>query len=375
MTWIWQRDSWPHFIWDDSALAPLLRQLHQKIGELVGKASLNAADRSLDTLLQNILSSFEIENEQLNAHSVRSSLAKRLKIEEGSHYPVSERSEGVAKLMLDALQQVDQPLTVDRLYQWHQWLFPIDSEQFISTRPQRVGELRGSEPMQVVSGRIDRPTIHFIAPPKELLDRELTQFIDWFNQSAQDPTLDPLLRAGVCHLWFVTIHPFEDGNGRMTRVLTDRALAQANPLSIYFYAMSPIILAQRNDYYRILEQTQRGNVDITEWLQWFLDGLAHSLDTSLQRIQRTVNKTRFWQQHSQTVLSEAQIKVLNRLLDGGEKGFEQGISASQYQKVAKVSKATATRHLSDLVSKGCLMQMEGGGRSTRYQLDCSDGNR
>lgn len=196
----------------------------------------------------------------------------------------------------------------------------------------------------------------------------VARFIDWFNQSQHDALLDPLLRAGICHLWFVTLHPFEDGNGRLTRALTDMALAQANPISIYLYAMSPFILAQRKDYYLMLEKTQRGDLVITTWLHWFLQGLKQSLQGAIQSIDRTIAKARFWQHYAQTPLLNAQIKVLNRLLDGGEKGFEQGINASQYQKVAKVSKATATRHLADLVAKGCLERSAGGGRSTRYKI-------
>lgn len=368
-TWIWQQSHWPVFTWDSAALAPFLRQLHQEIGELVGKATVDikpSMAQSLDTLLQNILASSEIENEVLNAQSVRSSLAKRLYITDEAHYPVSDRSEGVAQLMMDAIQNAKQPLSLTRLYQWHEWLFPKNHEQIVSAPPRHIGTIRGHEPMQVVSGRVDRPTIHFMAPPHEVLHQELKRFIDWFNVSQNDALLDPLLRAGICHLWFVTIHPFEDGNGRITRALTDMALAQANAKSIYLYAMSPVILAQRKDYYLMLEKTQRGDVDISAWLHWFLHGLQQSLQLSLNSIHRTVAKTRFWQFHAQTPLLAGQIKVLNRLLEGGEKGFAQGISAAQYQKVAKVSKATATRHLADLVTKGCLERLAGGGRSVRY---------
>lgn len=370
-TWIWQQPNWPQFTWDAATLAPLLRELHQQIGELVGKAAAGGTpseEQSLNTLLQNILASSEIENETLNAQSVRSSLAKRLHITKDNPYPVSERSEGIAELMMDAIGHAQQPLRVARLYQWHEWLFPQEVEPFLSSRPQRVGTLRGPEPMQVVSGRLDRPTIHFIAPPHTVLEHEVARFIDWFNQSQHNALLDPLLRAGICHLWFVTLHPFEDGNGRLTRALTDMALAQANPISIYLYAMSPFILAQRKDYYLMLEKTQRGDLVITAWLHWFLQGLKQSLQGAIQSIDRTIAKARFWQHYAQTPLLNAQIKVLNRLLDGGEKGFEQGINASQYQKVAKVSKATATRHLADLVAKGCLERSAGGGRSTRYKI-------
>lgn len=369
--WIWQQADWPHFHWQDAVLLPRLRHLQQQRGLLLGRASLHpdSESQTLDTLLSNILSSSAIEEERVNVQSVRSSLARRLGVTEEHPWPVSDRSEGLAAMMLDAINNRSQPLTMERLYQWHHWLFPADEW---TVQRLSVGMLRGSEPMQVVSGRIDRPTVHFEAPPRDGLEPQLAQFIAWFNQSQQDVMLDPLLRAAICHLWFVTLHPFDDGNGRITRALTDLALAQADSQSIRLYAMSPAILAHRADYYRILEQTQKGDTDITRWLVWFLDILDESLQQAMSVIDRTQIKARFWLRYQGTGLSQEQVKVLNRLLDGGEQGFEQGISASQYQKVAKVSKATATRHLADLVEKGCLYRLEGGGRSTRYQVNTGE---
>ncbi|KAF6660503.1 Fic family protein [Enterobacteriaceae bacterium EKM102V] len=369
--WIWQQADWPHFQWQDAVLLPRLRHLQQQRGLLLGRASLHpdSESQTLDTLLSNILSSSAIEEERVNVQSVRSSLARRLGVTEEQPWPVSDRSEGLAAMMLDAINNRSQPLTMERLYQWHHWLFPADEW---TVQRLSVGMLRGSEPMQVVSGRIDRPTVHFEAPPRDGLEPQLAQFIAWFNQSQQDVMLDPLLRAAICHLWFVTLHPFDDGNGRITRALTDLALAQADSQSIRLYAMSPAILAHRADYYRILEQTQKGDTDITRWLVWFLDILDESLQQAMSVIDRTQIKARFWLRYQGTGLSQEQVKVLNRLLDGGEQGFEQGISASQYQKVAKVSKATATRHLADLVEKGCLYRLEGGGRSTRYQVNTGE---
>ncbi|UZH00926.1 Fic family protein (plasmid) [Pantoea anthophila] len=369
--WIWQQADWPHFHWQDAVLLPRLRHLQQQRGLLLGRASLHpdSESQTLDTLLSNILSSSAIEEERVNVQSVRSSLARRLGVTEEQPWPVSDRSEGLAAMMLDAINNRSQPLTMERLYQWHHWLFPADEW---TVQRLSVGMLRGSEPMQVVSGRIDRPTVHFEAPPRDGLEPQLAQFIAWFNQSQQDVMLDPLLRAAICHLWFVTLHPFDDGNGRITRALTDLALAQADSQSIRLYAMSPAILAHRADYYRILEQTQKGDTDITRWLVWFLDILDESLQQAMSVIDRTQIKARFWLRYQGTGLSQEQVKVLNRLLDGGEQGFAQGISASQYQKVAKVSKATATRHLADLVEKGCLYRLEGGGRSTRYQVNTGE---
>ncbi|MFK4753605.1 Fic family protein [Oceanobacter antarcticus] len=366
-TWIWQQPTWPHFLWDDSRIQPRLRQVRLQLGILLGKTTMHPGEQqTLDTLLNNILSSSAIENETLNASSVRSSLARRLGVDEAQPYPVTDQSEGISQMLLDAIQNVQLPLTLKRLCQWHRWLFPAP-ESVLTSRPVLVGTLRGDEPMQVVSGRIDQPVVHFEAPPRTTLNAEVDAFLQWFQNSQTDPLLDPLLRAALAHLWFVTLHPFDDGNGRITRALTDMALAQADQQSIRLYAMSAAILTHRTEYYDRLETIQRGDMDITEWLMWFLDILQHTLDQALNDIEHTLAKAQYWQQFRHTGLSPEQIKVLNRLLDGGEKGFENGISASQYQKVAKVSKATATRHLADLLAKGCIKKLPGGGRSTRYR--------
>lgn len=367
--WIWQQPDWPQFTWQAETLAPLLRACTQEQGRLLGMlgavGSNSEARSSLDALLQNIVTSSAIEGEQLNVGSVRSSLAKRLGIQEEGRTTV--RSEGLAQLLLDATRAHQQPLELERLYTWHRWLFP--DQDGAMDRPQYVGTLRGEEPMQVVSGRLDRPTVHFEAPPRAGLEAQLNDFLAWFENSRSDTRLDPLLRAGIAHFWFVTLHPFDDGNGRLTRTLTDLALAQGEHQAIRFYAMSASILDDRAGYYRILETSQKGGVDITAWLQWFLRTLLNSLEQALARIDRVLVKARFWQMHREQALSAEQVKVLNRLLDGGERGFEAGISAAQYQAVAKVSKATATRHLADLLAKDCLVQLAGGGRSTRYALN------
>jgi Fic family protein len=222
--------------------------------------------------------------------------------------------------------------------------------------------------MQVVSGRIDRPTIHFEAPPRKGLEQQLDAFLNWFEASQSQVGLDPLLRAGIAHFWFVTLHPFDDGNGRLTRTITDLALAQGEAQAIRFYAMSASILEDRSGYYRVLEASQKATVDITDWLEWFLQTLLRSLQQAITRIESVLGKARFWQAHRESVLTAEQTKVLNRLLDGGERGFEEGISAAQYQAVAKVSKATATRHLAELLEKGYVKRLAGGGRNTRYQI-------
>lgn len=349
---------------------PLLRECQQAQGRLVGMAGAVAGDArrrdELDTLLQNIIMSSAIEGEQLNVASVRSSLARRLGVANTDEGAINARSEGVAELLLDAVQHDEAPLDLPRLFHWHQWLFP-EQDTLLPQRI-RVGSLRGDEPMQVVSGRVDRPNVHFEAPPRRGLEQQVEDFLDWFAQSRNDTALDPMLRAGIAHFWFVTLHPFDDGNGRLTRVITDLALAQGEPRAIRFHAMSASILADRAGYYRVLETSQKAGLDITDWLHWFLRTLHESLQQALQRIDRVLAKSRFWQEHYHQSLSADQTKVLNRLLDGGERGFEQGINAAKYQAVAKVSKATATRHLADLVEKGCLERLTGGGRSTRYQI-------
>ena len=366
-TWIWQHPNWTHFHWQGEHIQPLLRSARLKQGILLGKTGSICdeftLETSLDNLLQNIITSSAIEGEQLNVQSVRSSLAKRMGLTLNQPYPTSQRSEGLAQMILDAINNLDTPLTIDRLLQWHQWLFPNIEQSIYNIH---VGQLRGEEPMQVVSGRIDKPTVHFEAPPRNQLESELALFLDWFNRSQNDAMLDPLLRAAICHFWFVTLHPFDDGNGRITRALTDLTLAQYDKQSIRLYAMSVTILEKRNDYYAILEKCQRNTTDITSWLVWFLEALEDSLQSATNKIDRTLEKTRFWQRYQHIKLSTEQIKILNRLLDGGDKGFEQGISASQYQKIAKVSKATATRHLANLLEKGCIEKLPGAGRNTRY---------
>lgn len=373
--WIWQQPDWPDFNWQAERLAPLLRECVQMQGRLLGMAGSvgdsMSAQSELDALLQNIVTSSAIEGEQLNVGSVRSSLARRLGLEWIDRDSVSQRSEGLAQLMLDATHGFDEPLTLARLLEWHTWLFPAEEAMF-SARLILVGTLRGDEPMQVVSGRLDRPTVHFEAPPRQGLEQQIERFLSWFEASRDQVSLDPMLRAGIAHFWFVTLHPFDDGNGRLTRTITDLALAQGEAQAIRFYAMSASILEDRAGYYRILESSQKATLDITEWLTWFLQTLLRSLQQAITRIDSVLGKTRFWQAHRESDLSAEQIKVLNRLLDGGERGFEQGLSAGQYQAVAKVSKATATRHLAELLDKGCLQRLPGGGRSTRYKINYPD---
>lgn len=363
--WIWQQDEWPNFTWDNSIIKPLLRQTRLNQGMLLGKASSQSANQKhsmLDTLLANLVHSSAIEDEQLNAFSVRSSLANKLGLSETHPFPTTKQTDGLAEIMLDAVGNLKSPLTLDRILHWHSCLF-VEGNSLLNSVV--GGQLRGDAPMQVVSGRLDNPKVHFTAPSRAVLDNELNRFIDWFNTSQSDTALDPLLRAAITHFWFVTLHPLEDGNGRITRLLTDMALAQAEQQSVRFYAMSVGILAKRASYYKILEQSQKGGLDITPWLVWFLETLNDTFAGVIAEIEKTLFKTRFWQKTDQTQLLKEQVKVLNRMLDGD---FPDGINTTQYHRVAKVSKPTATRHLSALVDLGCLVKSAAGGRSTRYLL-------
>lgn len=361
--WLWQHPQWPDFQWQDAQLQVLLRRAYDRLGQLKGRMALvdGYEEFTLDALLANIIASSAIESEKVDVYGVRSSLARQLGIDDQNPVKVSEQSEGVASLMRDAVTSWQQPLSLETLLQWHRWLFQGHMSLMQKVEP---GALRGEAPMQIVSGSMLKPKVHFVAPPREVVASELERFVHWFNDSVNSD-VDPIVRAGIAHLWFVTIHPFEDGNGRITRALTDRALAQADQNSIRLFAMSEAILEHRKTYYEILEYTQKHGIDITAWLVWFIETLTLSVEGALAKIERTVCKTRLWVRHADKSLLESQRKVLNWLLDGD---FEQGINAAQYQRVAKVSKATATRHLSALVEQGVLEKLPGGGRSTRYQV-------
>ncbi|WP_238138533.1 Fic family protein [Aeromonas salmonicida] len=369
--WIWQHDEWPHFCWQDKPLLPRLRMVYRNLGLLQGlhlsahSTKLAHQSHVLDTLLANLIASSAIENQRLNGQSLRTSLARHLDISEQAPYPTSDRSDGLAAMIVDAIYNTDEQLTLERLLQWHRWLFPADDRRLHQIR---VGQLRGDEPMQVISGARDRLIVHFEAPPREGLGQALATFIDWFRTSLDDPCLDPLLRAAICHLWFVTLHPFDDGNGRITRALTDLALSQADNQSISLYAMSVVIFEQQADYYRALEQTQRGGLDITPWLVWFLDTLNVTLEQAQQSCTHTLARNRFWLRHASDQLCPEQVMILHHMLDTDDVHSLQSISAGQYQAIAQVSKATATRHLSDLLEKNCLEKISAGGRSTRYRL-------
>ncbi|ATM01417.1 cell filamentation protein Fic [Aeromonas sp. CA23] len=364
MGWIWQQAGWPTFHWQDEVLQPRLRSLHRLLGLLLGSCAI-APIQELDTLVANIMASSAIEGEALNAQSVRASVAVRLGVVEVDHLFTSERTDGLAAMLMDAIGDTQTKLSFERLLQWHRSLFPASLPGGSSISG---GQLRDDGPMQVVSGRFDQLVVHFEAPPRAGLELELQNFIEWFNESRLNPILDPLLRAAISHLWFVTLHPLEDGNGRVARALTDLALAQADLHTIRLYAMSVTILEQRDRYYQLLEQTQRGGLDITPWLVWFLETLEADLQRAISQVQADLNKTAFWQKYQAIQLLPEQILVLNHLLEIRDQDTVNTISASQYQTLTGVSKPTATRHLADMVTKGCVVPLPGGGRSSRYQV-------
>ncbi|MGP9644659.1 MULTISPECIES: Fic family protein [unclassified Halomonas] len=366
--YIWEQHNWPHFEWVESVLRPTLDAVRLLQGRVLGKteAAHGQADLDveMDALIQNAIRTSEIEGERLDVGSVRSSVARQLGLEQaGISARTTPESEALVELLLQSTHQLDVPLSREELCLWQSMLF-VQGPGVLGNV--RVGELRGDHSMQVVSGRLNRPTVHFEAPPRGQLEAELDAFITWFNQPP--PGLDGLVRAGITHLWLITLHPFDDGNGRVTRAVTDRALAQAEQQSVRFYSLSAAIMARRNAYYEQLESAQKGSLDITPWLLWFLDTLKEALEQALLRIDRVLMKATFWQRHASTVLNERQIKVLNRLLDTTGEEFEQGINARKYQSLARVSKATATRDLAELLEKGCLFKLPGGGRSTRYTV-------
>lgn len=371
--WIWQHNDWPNFTWQNDVLASLLRDVTQLQGRLLGKidslGSEQSLESALDAQLQNIVQSSAIEGETLNVDSVRSSLARRLGVKEAGLSKTTAQTEGLANLLLDATQNHSEDLTLDRLFKWHRYLFTEGEDSSFSFESINVGALRGDEPMQVVSGPHHKRTVHFEAPPRKGLENQINDFLTWLAESRTDTSLDPLLRAGIAHFWFVTLHPFDDGNGRLARAVSDYVLAQGEQQSIRYYAMAASIMDKRKSYYDILESTQKGGVDITAWMNWFLETLKETFDSSLSKIDLVLQKARFWQAHGQDGLKPEQVKVLNRLLDAGPGGFEGGLSAKKYQSLAKVSKATATRHITELLEKSCVVKLEGGGRSTKYDIN------
>ncbi|WP_067222427.1 Fic family protein [Stappia indica] len=363
-TYIHQLDDWPAFRWDHAAVSGPLAAVRHRQGRLTGRMdALGFELRSeavLETLTADVVKSSEIEGEILERSQVRSSIARRLGMDIGGLPPVDRNVEGVVEMTLDAVGAFDRPLTSERLFGWHAALFPTGRSGMLRIA---VGRWRDEEagPMQVVSGPFGREKVHFEAPPASRVAGEMAAFLEWFDSP---DTLDPVLRAAIAHLWFVTIHPFEDGNGRIARAIGDMALARSEGSDQRFYSLSSQIRQDRKGYYEILERTQKGDLDITPWLLWFLACLDRALDDSAGILEDVLRKAAFWQALAGEPLGERQRKVLNRLLDG----FDGKLTSSKWAKLTKTSPDTALRDINDLVARGILVRDPGGGRSTSYSL-------
>ena len=364
MPYIHQRPAWPKLTWNSSKVLPLLAEVRHLQGRLLGRMESLGFDlrneATLAALTADVIKSSAIEGEKLNADQVRSSIARRLGLEFGGTIAASRDVEGVVEMMLDATQNHSAPLTKKRLFAWHACLFPTGRS---GMRKIAVGKWRPAEaePMQVVSGPIGRERIHFEAPAADRLDREMTAFLKWFESGQKT---DPVLKAAVAHFWFVTIHPFEDGNGRMARAIADMALARAEGAKERFYSMSAQIEAERKNYYLRLECSQRGDTDITGWIEWFLECLRRALEGAESTIGQVLRKARVWKLINETPVNDRQRSVINRLLDG----FEGKLSSSKYAKLTKCSADTALRDINDLVARRILVRESAGGRSTSYRL-------
>jgi Fic family protein len=356
---------WPRFTWDRAAMANKLAAVRNRQGRLIGRMeSLGFSlreDAVLQTLTEDVLKSSEIEGEILDREQVRSSLARRLGIDIGALTPADRNVEGVVEMMLDATQHFDLPVTDERLFGWHACLFPTGFSGFSRIR---VGAWRDDilGPIQVVSGPIGRERVHFEGPSATLVDREMSAFLDWFNDGHD--RVDPVMQSGLAHLWFVTIHPFDDGNGRIARAIADLALARSEQTSQRFYSMSAQIRAERATYYQILEKTQKGSLDVTPWMEWFLDCLNRAFDRTETTLASVLKKAGFWEAHSGTEFNGRQRLILNRLMDG----FEGKLTSSKWAKIGKCSQDTALRDIQELVDRGILLKDPASGRSTSYSL-------
>ena len=363
--WIWQQPEWPNFRWDPSALGSALARARLAQGKVLGATRLLDSGLTLEAvsaiLVEDGVTTSAIEDERLDIDVVRSSVARHLGLPVAGLPAVPRAVDGLIEVLLDATRNFATPLSVERLLGWQAALFPTG---YSGLHAIQTGALRGNTPMQVVSGRIGHEHVHFTAPPREQLDLELDRFLVWFNAPLSD--LDGLIRAGLAHLWFVTLHPFEDGNGRLARAITDMALSQDEHQPMRFFSLSAQILREREHYYAVLERTQRDGLDVTGWLTWFLTQVEAAALAAEQTVAGTLAKARFWLRHQATELNARQRKALNRLLDAGPAGFEGEINTRKYMSLNKTSRATAYRELADMVEKGCLSPSGKGGRSSGY---------
>ncbi len=362
--YLYNNKNWPIFEWNSEKLLPLLSYVRNRQGKLIGKMGALGfelrSEANLEILTQEILKSTEIEGEILDREQVRSSIARRLGLDiSGLVY--SERNvDGIVDLMIDATKNFDKELNKERLFSWHAALFPTGQSGMYKII---VGRWRDDStgPMQVVSGALGKEKVHYQAPPAAQVENEMRIFLDWFNL---DQNTDLVLKAGIAHLWFVTIHPFEDGNGRISRALSDMLLARSDEQSYRFYSMSTQIRKERNSYYDILEKTQKSGLDITNWLEWFLNCLLHAIENSEKLLEKIIFKHYFWLKHSKININDRQRKILNMLMDD----FEGVLNTTKWAKIGKCSQDTALRDIQDLIEKGILIKSEQGGRSTNYEM-------
>lgn len=362
--YIWQYPEWPSFTWNDSRLIALLsevRNLEGKIQGMMGGLGFDVQSMTaLNVMTEDVLRSNEIEGVILNSDKVRSSIAKHLGIDTAGLPQPDHYTEGVVQIMMDAVTNCNKPLTPERLFNWHAALFPTGRSGMY---PITVGAYRtGGEPMQIVSGAMGKEKVHYEAPPSDVVPDMMTDFLRWIN--SDNTVTDPVLKAAVAHLWFVAIHPFDDGNGRLTRTITDMQLAKADGFHLRFYSMSAEILREKKTYYEILEHTTSNSTDITEWLEWFLNTMKSSILRAEETVKRVVSKSSFWQRHREIPMNERQVKVVNMIWDG----FTGKLTSSKWAKITKTSQATALRDITDLIEKGILIAAADGGRSSNYLL-------
>ena len=362
-TYIWQEKEWPQFTWNNEQIARLLGEVHQELGRLKGIVSMFGLEQKTNTYLENmtqeIVNSAEIEGEVLNRDSVRSSVARQLGLPYAGLPRIDHYVEGVVQIMVDATQHAKEPLTDERLFGWHAALFPTG---YSGAYKITVANWRQSQDaMQVVSGAMGHYQVHFEAPPSQRVPGMMLPFLEWLNAPN---SVDSLIKAAIAHLWFVTIHPFDDGNGRLCRTITEMMLARADGMTQRYYSLSSAILNNRKTYYEQLEQTQKGSLDITGWIAWFLVTLYQAIATSISKTDSVIKKTDFWNRHAETAVNERQRKVINRLWDG----FEGKLNTSKWAKICHCSQDTALRDIHDLIAKGILRDTGEGGRSKNYEL-------
>jgi Fic family protein len=363
-TYIWQASDWPNWRFDLARLAAPMAEVSRAQGVLTGRlADVGMALRdeaSLAALTEDVVKTSEIEGERLDVQSVRSSIARRLGVDVGALAPVDRHVEGVVEMVLDATANSESPITKERLFGWHAALFPTG---YAGLSRINVGGWRDdtSGPMQVISGPIGRQRVHFEAPPANRLEADTGRLLDWLNGPVEEP---PLIRAGLGHLWFVTLHPFDDGNGRIARAIGDLLLARADGSRQRFYSLSAQIQRERAGYYEILERTQKRGLDVTEWLLWFFDALHRAVDQAQFTLDAVLTKARFWREWAAAPFNERQARLLNKLLDG----FDGKLTSGKWAAIAKCSSDTALRDINDLLTRGVLRKTEGGGRSTSYEL-------